>query len=100
MKYTFLSKWTVLLLTLGAGGLATLGYSQLFGLTAPDFQSPQLRGLLAILAGVVAYACAWFVALADSLQERKWAWSIALVVLLPLLIGPLLYSFFGPRNTR
>jgi hypothetical protein len=50
----------------------------LFGLTAPDLQCPQLRALLAILAGVVAYACAWFVALADSL----------------------LYSLFGPRNTR
>jgi hypothetical protein len=94
VKYTFLSKWTVLILTLVTGGLAY------FGVTS--FSKPGGTGfaLLALLIGLLVYAVAWIIALLDSIQERKLAWSILLVILLPVWIGPLLYSFLGPRNTK
>ena len=97
MKYTFLSKWTVLILTLITAGLIVL--SVLFFQGQALAQNSGL-GLLAILVAFVVYAIAWIVALADSIQEKRWGWMVALIILLPILIGPLLYSLIGPRNTR
>jgi hypothetical protein len=102
MKYTFLSRWTVLLLTLIAAGLLVLGFG-LFGATfGGNLTLPKSIGfaILSLLVAIGLYAAAWIVGFLDSLQERKFGWSLAMVVLIPFLIGPLLYSVFGPRNTR
>jgi phage shock protein PspC (stress-responsive transcriptional regulator) len=96
MKYTFLSKWTVLILTLITGSLAGLGYYLEFGVAT---QHPWYA-LLAVLAGLIVYAFAWLIAALDAIQERKWGWLIGLILMLPFWIGPLLYSLFGPRNTK
>lgn len=89
IHYTFLSKWTVLGLTAIAGGLIYSGLGPL---------ADQRVSL--ILVGILMYAVGWVIALLDSLQERKFVWTIGLLILSPVLVGPLLYSFFGPRNTR
>ena len=94
MKYTFLSKWTVLILTLITGGLAYYGISTISQPGGAGF------ALLALLIGLLVYGIAWIIALLDSIQERKLAWTIMLVILLPVWVGPLLYSFLGPRNTK
>jgi hypothetical protein len=92
-KYTFLSKWTVLILTLITFGLLYLGIS-LIGHSQP------LQGALALLLGLLIYVFAWFIALFDSIQERRWGWLVGLIVLLPLGIAPIVYSLLGPRNTK
>jgi hypothetical protein len=92
-KYTFLSKWTVLILTLITFGLTYLGVS-LIG------QNHALPGALALLIGGLIYIFAWFIALFDSIQERRWGWLIGLIVLLPFGLGPIVYSLIGPRNTK
>jgi hypothetical protein len=96
MKYTFLSKWTVLVLTVVTAGLAYWGYI-LF--TAND---PQVHGwaAAAIAAGLLVYGIAWLIAVLDAVQERRWGWTIGLFLLVPLWIGPLLYGFIGPKNTK
>jgi hypothetical protein len=101
MKYTFLSKWTVLILTVVTVALTVVGIG-LIGGGLGSFSLPLtgIGGVLVILGGVLVYALAWIIALADSIQERAWGWSIGLVVLLPLGVGPLLYSFLGPKNTK
>lgn len=92
MKYTFLSKWTVLILTLVTAGLTALGFTSL--------SSHAGYAVLALVGGLLVYAVAWIIAFFDSIQERSWAWTIFLLVLLPIWIGPVLYSFFGPKNTK
>jgi hypothetical protein len=92
-KYTFLSKWTVLFLTLITFGLTFLGI-WLIG------QNHALQGALALLVGALIYVFAWFIALFDSIQERRWGWLIGLLVLLPVGLGPIVYSLIGPRNTK
>ena len=52
------------------------------------------------LGAAAVYGFGWIIAFLDSLQERRFLWTLGLIILLPLLVGPLLYSFFGPRNTR
>jgi hypothetical protein len=98
-KYTFLSKWTVLILTLitiGVGVLATsLAFQWPFNLS-----SNVGLGILLLLLAVLIYAVAWIVGFIDSIQERAYGWTVALFLLLPFFIGPLLYSFLGPKNTR
>jgi hypothetical protein len=100
MKYTFLSKWTVLLLTLVTAGLATLGYYLAFGFQTPNFQPHPLYAILALLGGLAIYLFAWLIGVLDAIQERRWGWVLAMLLLLPLWIGPLLYSLFGPPNTK
>jgi hypothetical protein len=92
VKYTFLSKWTVLIMTLLAAGLVVYG--------AMGMQSHAGYALLAFFGGLVIYGLSWVVALLDSIQERAWFWTIMLFLLLPLAIGPVLYSFGGPKNTK
>lgn len=94
MKYTFLSKWTVLALTILTAGLTY------FGIFLITHQNGALYAVLALIGGLVIYGIAWIIALADSIQERKWVWSVLLFLLIPIWVGPLLYSVFGPRNTR
>jgi|SRR6185312_4967158 len=99
MKYTFLSKWTVLILTLLTAALIVVGVM----LTQPGGLFGQSNGWLAALSFVIAaivYFIAWVVALFDSIQERRWGWLITLIILSPVLIGPLLYSLIGPKNTK
>ena len=98
MKYTFLSKWTVLILTILTAALIAVGVLLAQGGTF----GPSNIGLslLAYLVAAVLYLIAWIVALFDSIQERRWGWLIALIILTPILIGPLLYSLIGPRNTK
>ncbi len=93
MKYTFLSKWTVLILTIATFGLTYLG-TRLFA------EGQGLWGALAFIVGFLIYAVAWIVALVDSIQERKFVWSVGLLLLLPFGIGPIIYSLIGPKNTR
>jgi hypothetical protein len=100
VKYTFLSKWTVLLLTLVTVGLATLGYYLAFGVQTPNVQPHPFYAILALLGGLAIYLFAWLIGVLDAIQERRWGWFIAMLLLLPLWIGPLLYSLFGPRNTK
>jgi len=98
-KYTFFSKWTVLILTLVTVGLVILFSSLTFQAPLPLTQNIALGVLLFFLA-VLVYAVAWIVGFIDSIQERAFGWTVALFLLLPFFIGPLLYSFFGPKNTR
>lgn len=93
MKYTLLSKWTVLLLTLLTVGMTIFGVKLAFG------GSP-LPGVLLIVLGVLVYGIAWFVALFDSIQERKYLWSLGLILLLPTFVGPAIYGLLGPKNTK
>lgn len=102
MKYTFLSKWTVLLLTLVTVALGALGLAFL-GVTFGDrlhLDHNVGYAVLAFVVGFVVYALAWIVGFLDSLQESRFGWSIGMVLLIPFLIGPILYSVLGPRNTR
>jgi hypothetical protein len=92
MKYTFLSKWTVLILTIVTAGLTYFGYVSL--------QQNAGYAILLFLFGVFLYGFAWLIALSDSIQERRFGWSVLLVLLLPLWIGPLIYGFLGPKNTK
>jgi hypothetical protein len=97
-----LSKWTVLLLTLVTAGLIVLGFG-LFGATfggAIQLEPNIGLGVLSLLGAVAVYALAWVIGFIDSIQERRFGWTAAMVVLVPFLIGPVLYSVFGPRNTR
>lgn len=94
MKYTLLSKWTVLILTLVTAGLILGGVKLAFG------GGNIGAGILLLLVGVLVYAIAWVVALFDSIQERRFGWSVGLIVLVPFLIGPALYGLVGPHNTK
>ena len=98
MKYTFLSKWTVLILTLLTAALIVVGVLLAQGGT---FGSSNIGlSIVAYLVAAVIYFIAWIVALFDSIQERRWGWLITLIILSPVLIGPLLYSLIGPKNTK
>jgi uncharacterized oligopeptide transporter (OPT) family protein len=102
MKYTFLSKWTVLVLTvitilLAISGIGLIGGNQIGPV---QFPSAGFGGVLLLIVGFLLYAIAWVIGLADSIQERRWGWTVALIILLPVWIGPLLYSLIGPRNTK
>lgn len=92
MKYTILSKWTVLALTIIAIALVVVSVGVL--------NSGVGLKVLLIAVAVVIYAFAWFVALFDSIQERRWGWTILLIPLAVTGLGPILYSLFGPKNTR
>lgn len=93
MKYTFLSKWTVLAFTIVTFVLSFVGLKLIGNHNAG-------LGLLLIAIGGLIYAVAWIIALIDSFQERKFGWSIGLLILLPFGLGPLFYSLLGPRNTK
>ena len=97
MKYTFLSKWTVLILTLITIALIAVGVLLIQGVFGSGLG---FWSILAFLVAAVVYLIAWIVALFDSIQERRWGWLIALIILSPVLIGPLLYSVIGPKNTK
>jgi uncharacterized membrane protein len=55
-------------------------------------------GWSAIVIGGLVYAFAWIIGVLDSLQSRRLGWLLALILLLPLGIGPLLYSIFGLQH--
>lgn len=99
MKVTFLSKWTVLLLTVITALLIVAGVMLSNG-SFPGLGSNIGLAILAFIIAVILYALAWIVGLFDSIQERRFGWTVALVILSPVLIGPLLYSLIGPRNTK
>jgi hypothetical protein len=100
MKVTFLSKWTVLLLTVITAVLVVVGV--LLTQQGALFGTDRNVGLavLSFLVAAVIYLIAWIVGLFDSIQERRFGWTVALIILSPVLIGPLLYSLIGPRNTK
>ncbi len=98
-KYTFLSKWTVLILTIVTVGLVVLFTSMTFQAPISGMDNPVL-GILLLLLAVLVYAIAWIVAFIDSIQEKAYGWTVALFLLVPFLIGPLFYSLLGPKNTR
>jgi len=100
MKVTFLSKWTVLLLTLVSIALAVVG--ALFLQPQGIFSSGQnvLLGIVAFIVAGIIYAVAWIVAFLDSIQEKRWGWLVVLIILLPVWIGPVLYALIGPKNTK
>lgn len=99
MKMTFLSKWTVLLLTVISIALTVAGVLLAQGRVIIQEQNTGLSVLAFVVAAII-YAVAWFVALFDSIQEKRWGWLVTLIILLPVWIGPLLYSLIGPRNTK
>jgi hypothetical protein len=94
MKYTLLSKWTVLGLTVVTGGMITGGIKLLGG----GGNTPV--GILLLIAGVVVYGIAWIVAFLDALQERRFGWALGLIPLGLILIGPAVYGLLGPKNTK
>lgn len=98
MKYTLLSKWTVLILTVITAALIAIGV--LLGQGGVFGASNIGLSILAYVVAAIIYALAWLIALFDSIQERRWGWLVALLILSPVLIGPLLYSLIGPRNTK
>jgi hypothetical protein len=79
-------------MTLIAIGLTALGYQQ-------SSTGQNGTGVAAVIVGGLVYALAWVIGVLDSLQARRLGWSLALVLLLPLGIGPLLYSIFGLRSS-
>jgi hypothetical protein len=94
IKYTFLSKWTVLILTLLTIGLiAAAVHNGMSGVHA-------LTSILMFVVALIIYVFAWFIALFDSIQEKRFGWTIGLVVMLPIAIGPVVYSVLGPKNTK
>lgn len=99
MKVTFLSKWTVLLLTIISIALTVIGVllaqGRFFG-QASNFGLT----LLAFVIAAIIYAIAWIVAFLDSIQEKRWGWLVTLIILLPVWIGPVLYALIGPKNTK
>jgi hypothetical protein len=89
----------VLILTIVTVGLVLLFSS--FTFQSPfNLASNIGLGLLLLFLAIIVYAIAWIVGFIDSIQERAFGWTVALFLLLPFFIGPLLYSFFGPKNTR
>jgi hypothetical protein len=52
-------------------------------------------GWSAIVVGGLVYAFAWIIGVLDSLQAHRRGWLLALILLLPLGVGPLLYGIFG-----
>ena len=100
MKVTFLSKWTVLLLTIISIALAVVG--ALLLQSQGIFGSGQnvLIGIVAFIVAGIIYAVAWIVAFLDSIQEKRWGWLVVLIILLPVWIGPVLYALIGPKNTK
>jgi hypothetical protein len=70
------------------------------GLTA--FGSIEIRshqagvGVLAIAISSLVYTMAWILAVLYSLHAARPGWLVALILLLPLGIGPLLYGILGP----
>ena len=96
MKYTFLSKWTVLVLTVATAAATIFGIRWTFG----DGSTNVGAGILLLVVGLVVYAIAWLIALIDSIQERRFGWSIMLVVLSVFFVGPAIYGLLGPKNTK
>ena len=92
MQHVTRARWSLVAMTLIALGLVALGYWQ-------SATGQAGTGLAAIIVGGLVYALAWMIGVLDSLQARRLGWSLALVLLLPLGIGPLLYSIFGLRST-
>lgn len=99
MKYTFLSKWTVLLFTIISAALTVAGVLLAQGRVFVQSSNIGLSILAFVIAAII-YAIAWFVALFDSIQEKRWGWLVALIILLPVWVGPLLYALIGPKNTK
>jgi hypothetical protein len=99
MKVTFLSKWTVLILTAVTAVLFLLGLSMTAHVPF-DLGSNVSLGVLLYILAVLVYAVAWIIGFLDSIQERRFGWTIGLVLLMPFLVGPLFYSLLGPRNTK
>jgi hypothetical protein len=93
MRHVRRGKATLLIMSLISVGLMTLGFIETQG------HQPGV-GLLAIVIGSLTYTLAWIVALLDSLQAGRVGWSVALIVLLPVGIGPLLYGILGLGRTR
>ncbi len=101
VKYTFLSKWTVLILTVITALLFVGGIGFIRGgLGSISLSQSGFLGFILLLVGGLVYAVAWIIGLADSIQERRWGWTVVMIILLPFWIGPLLYSLIGPRNTK
>jgi len=96
VKYTFLSKWTVLILTVATAAAIVFGVRWTFG----DGSTNVGAGILLLVVGLVVYAIAWLIALIDSIQERHFGWSIILIVLSVFLVGPAIYGLIGPKNTK
>jgi len=99
MKVTFLSKWTVLILTAVTAVLTLVGLGMTTGWPM-DLGSNVGLAIVLFLVGFLVYAVAWIIGFLDSIQERRFGWTFGLIVLLPVLVGPLLYSLLGPRNTK
>jgi hypothetical protein len=91
MQHVTRARWTLVLRPLIAIGLTVLGYWQ-------SSTGQAGTGLAAIIVGGLVYALAWVIGVLDSLLARRLGWSLALILLLPLGIGPLLYSIFGLRS--
>jgi hypothetical protein len=88
-------------LTLAAAALVVIGFAFL-GVTYGGRLNLTRNVGYAVLAFVLAvalYALARRVGRLDPLQRSRLGWGIALIVLIPFLVGPLLSRFSGPRKT-
>ena len=93
------SKWTVLILTIVTVGLVVLFTSMTFQ-TPINMASNIGLGILLLLLAIldVRHRLDRRLHRFDSGEGVRL--DVALFLLLPFFIGPLLYSFFGPKNTR
>jgi hypothetical protein len=88
MQHVARGRWILLFMTAIAIALSLLGFQQI--------SAGQVGvGWAAIVVGGLVYAFAWIIGVLDSLQSRHFGWLLALILLLPLGVGPLLYSIFG-----
>ena len=92
MQHVTRARWALVFMTVTAIGLTGLGYWQ-------SSTGQTGTGLAAIIVGGLVYALAWMIGVLDSLQTRRLGWLLALILLLPIAIGPLLYSIFGLRSS-
>ena len=90
MRHPTRGRWTLIAMTLIAVGLTILGVQQ--------FAAGQSNtGLPAIVMGNLVYLFAWIIGMLDSVQARRTGWTLAQLLLLPFVVGPLLYALFGLR---
>ena len=75
-------------MTASAIALSLLGFQQISSGQAGV-------GWSAIVIGGLVYAFAWIIGVLDSVQAHRRGWLLALILLLPLGVGPLLYGIFG-----
>jgi hypothetical protein len=94
-SFSWLAVLTVLFLGIGFLGLVASGS------IVPSWSTLQLPtiGIVADVASVAGYCLLWGSTVRDAARRRTWVWVVRLIILFPILIGPVLYSIFGLRKS-